>query len=95
MPQSDQGTGYCCLNGRKCWGLHYIQDTNVVYIPRFQRLPHKIATEFAKKKCMSDNIRNKAIFEIKIAKIAQKRCTMGMFLLTLQNIPVSLPFYIN
>ena len=56
-----------------------------------------------KKKSMSDNIRNKAIFEIKTAKIAQNvptidilqiwlwRCTMGMFLLTLQKIPVSLP----
>ena len=52
---------------------------------------------------MSDNIRNKAISEIKIAKIAQNRkfgtlqtwlwrCTMGMFLLTLQKIPVSI-FY--
>ena len=49
------------------------------------------------KNCMSDNIRNNAIFEIKIAKIAQnlpkfdilhiwlERCTMRMFLLTLQT----------
>ena len=47
--------------------------------------------------CMSDNIRNKIIFETKIAKIAKKqpksnilkkwlqRCTMGMSSLTLQK----------
>ena len=56
---------------------------------------------------MSDNIRNKAIFEIKIAKIAQNlpkidilqiwpwRCTMGMFLLTLQKNPVFLSFIVT
>ena len=52
--------------------------------------------------CMSDNIRNKTIFETKIAKIAKKlpksnflkkwlqRCTMGMSSLTLQKTPAIL-----
>ena len=55
----------------ECSGLQSTRDTSVVYMPHFQRLPHRIAAEFAKKKCKSDNIRNKDIFEIKIAKIAQ------------------------
>ena len=52
----------------ECSGLQSINDTSVVYVPHFLC---RNAAEFEKKKCMSDNIRNKAIFEIKIAKIAQ------------------------
>ena len=44
------------------------QDTSVVYMPHFQRLPHRIAAEFVKN-CMSDNIRNNAIFETKLQKL--------------------------
>ena len=58
----------CCLNGRKCCGLHCIQDTSAIYMPRFQRLLHGNAAEFAQKS-MSDNIRKKAIFEKKMQKL--------------------------
>ena len=53
---------------------------------------------------MSDNIRKKAIFEIEIAQNLSKfdilqiwpwRCTMGMFLLVQQKIPVSLSFMVT
>ena len=54
----------------ECSSLHSIKDTSVVYMPHSQRLSHRITAEFAKK-CMSNNIRNKGTFEIKIAKIAQ------------------------
>ena len=77
----------------------------MLFIKRGQnRCCSRNAAEF-EKKSMSDNIRNKAIFEIKIAKIAQNlpkidilqiwRCTMGMFLLTLQKNPVSLSFIVT
>ena len=51
----------------ECSGLQSIKETSVVYVPRFLR---RNAAEFGKM-CMSDNIRNKGIFENKIAKIAQ------------------------
>ena len=79
----------------------------MLFIKRGQdRCCSRNAAEFGKK-TMSDNIRNKAIFEIKIAKIAQNlpkidilqiwlwRCTMGMFLLTLQKNSVSLSFIVT
>ena len=51
----------------ECSGLQSIKDNGVVYAPHSLR---RNAAEFGKK-CMSDNIKSKAIFEIKIAKITQ------------------------
>ena len=53
-------------------------------MPRFQLVPHRITAEFAKK-CMIDNIRNKAIFEIKIAQNLPKLDILQNLILTLHN----------